>query len=219
MFKVKKIFFLYLFISLAIHVHAQYNNNLLKFNLAGIAFGDFEFSYEKQLNEITSLEVSVGPTYKNFAFEAFQPRLFNSDFDASEPRKNKLGYSLKLAYRIQVFKAFYLSPQIAQTRYNYEYSTSNIYAWSNETIKEKIVFNDIRFLFGFNFDVWADKINLDIGSGFAFRQRNIHFFEEQSYYQDNKYHVAFETYHSKHNVPAIVANFKLGFYINQFKKQ
>lgn len=214
MFMLKKLIFFCLCYSISTALHAQENRHLLKFNFAGIVFGDYELSYETINDKTSSWELSLGATYKNIAFEDFQRRLFDSDFDASAPRKNKLGYSVKLAYRTPLIGIVYLSPQLSHVRYNFEYSSSNIYSNSNETIKEKIILNDFRLTYGLRFDLLKDKINLDIGGGFAIRQRNIHFFEEQGYYKDNTYHQAFGTFHSRHYVPSIIANCKLGFIID-----
>lgn len=182
--------------------------NLIKVNPLLVLNGDMPIYYERRITDHVSLEGSVGFTYNDILYQAFnlsETEVYNED------RKFKPGFSGSGAIKYypsnytRALDEFYFGAEVRYRRYNSEIPNPDGTSMTNY-IQEYRNLMDFKLIGGYIAYI-SDRVIADIYGGFGMRMRN----HSLAYYDTNSANpdVAYDRINDV--IPTISLGVKFGF--------
>jgi hypothetical protein len=189
---------------------------VFKFDPLRMSIGEINFSYERALNEYSSVEVELGPTISNLGRNRFS----NIIGPGSNRKISQMGIFASAAFRFYplddrlVFNQLYISPKIKFRQYN-EITEYNSLETGTTGMRDGSSSETI-FTFNFGYQQWlAERFSFDyyfgVGIG-GYRSKSYSAFEEYNG-NTNSYSIVWQE--NKENFARFVATIGIKVGIGQ----
>jgi hypothetical protein len=162
------------------------NISAIKFSPTQMIMGEINFSWERQLSQKSSIELSAGPTISNIGF-GIQSHLFDPYGGSIETSGVGLFGEVGIRYypldETEALNRFYVSPILKFRQFNFGLDDiSDVLASTDGSDVQ------LNFLFNFGYQLWASKsFAVDFFGGMGIGMRTINSAYVEAIWANNQY--------------------------------
>lgn len=142
------------------------NDHVLKFSVFQMLANEINIGYEKKIDEMSSFEISAGPTISNIGFSV-NDNHYNNYPNQNTNETSALGMFISAGYRFypmdngKVLNNFYISPEVKYRRMNF-----GIVDYSDNLSSTKGYEDHTYFTFNFGMQTWlSERFSIDYFAG------------------------------------------------------